>query len=202
MSPNIQRHRADRHFHAKAGAELANALKSAEGLRTKEGDKVLREGLLRCRPPVCVLDRDRLAARQERSGWDDPAGRVSKGYFCPISRSFLPVAVSYISTMKRFPFCSLKFFQFDETEGDAGGESGILFQPLPASHSETCTCHILPCVCAGYKQWRSSGTVSIVSLIRCNSRQSGITGISRKEQGSGEPMGRIGGNRTVVATRL
>jgi hypothetical protein len=59
-----------------------------------------------------------------------------------------------------------------------GGEGGILFRPLPASHGETCTCRILPCVLAGYKRFRSSGTVSIVSLIRCNSRQNGITGIS------------------------
>jgi hypothetical protein len=59
-----------------------------------------------------------------------------------------------------------------------GGESGIRLPPSGASADEHYTSAIIPCVCAGYKRIRSWATVSIVSLIRCNSREKGITGIS------------------------
>ena|SRR5271163_629295 len=59
-----------------------------------------------------------------------------------------------------------------------GGEGGILLPPLPASHCETYSSVIIPCVCAGYKQIRSQAGVSIVSLIRCHSRENGISSIS------------------------
>ena len=60
-------------------------------------------------------------------------------------------------------------------------------------------CAIIPCVLAGYKRIQSSGTVSIVSLIRLNSQQNGISGISRRrrQQGSlrgGQARRRSGGS--------
>ena len=61
-------------------------------------------------------------------------------------------------------------------------KKGFSFCPYLTSHSETCTCGILPCVLTGYQRFRSSGTVSIVSLIRCISNQNGITGISEQER--------------------
>src|SRR5580692_9281535 len=36
-----------------------------------------------------------------------------------------------------------------------GGEGGILLPALPASHCETYSSAIIPCVCAGYKHIRS-----------------------------------------------
>ena len=64
------------------------------------------------------------------------------------------------------------------SELGTGGESGILLPPLPASHGETCTCGIIAGVCAGYKRVRSWAGVSTVSLIRYDSGENGITGIS------------------------
>jgi hypothetical protein len=37
---------------------------------------------------------------------------------------------------------------------------------------------IIPCVCTGYKHIRSQAGVSVVSLIRCDSQENGISGIS------------------------
>ena len=50
-----------------------------------------------------------------------------------------------------------------------GGEGGIRLPPFPASADESYTSAIIPYVLAGYKQIRSSATVSIVSLIRWSS---------------------------------
>ena len=64
----------------------------------------------------------------------------------------------------------------------SGGEGGILLPPLPASHCETYTSAIIPYVLKGYKHIRSKAGVSIVSLIRCNSMENGITGISARHR--------------------
>ena len=73
-----------------------------------------------------------------------------------------------------------KVFGIEKT----GGEGGILSPPLPASADESYTSVIIPCVLGSYKRIRSSATVSIVSLIRCNSRENGIRGISGLNSGN------------------
>jgi hypothetical protein len=61
-----------------------------------------------------------------------------------------------------------------------GGEGGILLPPLGTSTDESYTSVIIPCVLVAYKRIRSSGTVSMASLIRWSSAEKGITGISRR----------------------
>jgi hypothetical protein len=60
-----------------------------------------------------------------------------------------------------------------------GGESGILSEPSSANVDEHYTSVIIPCVCAGYKQILSWGTVSTVYAIPHSSEKNGITGISK-----------------------
>ena len=62
----------------------------------------------------------------------------------------------------------------------SGGEGGILVPPFLLSSCDAYTSTIIPCVLVGYKQIRSSATVSIVSLIRWSSAENGIRGISGK----------------------
>jgi hypothetical protein len=68
-----------------------------------------------------------------------------------------------------------------------GGEGGILLPPSLASHREIYTSATIPCVCKGYKHFRSQAAASIVSLVRCNSSKNGISGITEVWQKTAVP---------------